>query len=40
MKIDLRKVNDMVSWKFLEEALRGFGFLDKLIQWIIVVFLQ
>lgn len=26
MKIDLRKAYDMVSWKFIEEAMRGFGF--------------
>ncbi|XP_070007307.1 uncharacterized protein [Nicotiana sylvestris] len=36
MKIDLRKAYDMVSWEFLEEALRGYDFPDKFIQWIII----
>ncbi|XP_059294807.1 uncharacterized protein LOC132047845 [Lycium ferocissimum] len=36
MKIDLRKAYDMVSWEFLEEALTGFGFPDKFIQWIMI----
>ncbi|XP_070049962.1 uncharacterized protein [Nicotiana tomentosiformis] len=36
MKIDLRKAYDMVSWEFLEEALIGFGFPDRFIQWIMV----
>ncbi|XP_075086065.1 secreted RxLR effector protein 78-like [Nicotiana tabacum] len=36
MKIDLRKAYDMVSWEFLEEALRGYGFPDKFIHWIMV----
>ncbi|XP_019253832.1 PREDICTED: uncharacterized protein LOC109232518 [Nicotiana attenuata] len=26
MKIDLRKAYDMVSWDFIDEAMRGFGF--------------
>ncbi|MDV3181123.1 MAG: reverse transcriptase domain-containing protein, partial [Candidatus Phytoplasma australasiaticum] len=26
MKIDLKKAYDMVSWDFLEEALKGYGF--------------
>lgn len=31
MKIDLRKAYDMVSWEFLEEALRGYmAFLTNL----------
>lgn len=34
MKIDLRKAYDMMSWEFQEEAMRGFGFTDKSIQWI------
>lgn len=32
MKVDLRKAYDMVSWKFLEEALKGFEFPDRFIQ--------
>nr|XP_016433942.1 PREDICTED: uncharacterized protein LOC107760411 [Nicotiana tabacum] len=32
MKIDLRKAYDMVSWEFLEEALRGYGFPEKFIR--------
>lgn len=32
MKIDLKKAYDMVSWEFLEEALRGFGFPEKFTQ--------
>ncbi|XP_019257886.1 PREDICTED: uncharacterized protein LOC109236124 [Nicotiana attenuata] len=33
MKIDLRKAYDMVSWEFLEEAMREYGFPDRFIQW-------
>ncbi|XP_059294650.1 uncharacterized protein LOC132047650 [Lycium ferocissimum] len=31
-EIDLRKAYDMVSWEFLEEALKGFGFPEKFIK--------
>lgn len=31
MKIDLRKAYDMVSWEFVEEALKGYRFPDKFI---------
>lgn len=31
MKIDLKKAYDMVSWKFLEEILKGFGFPERFI---------
>nr|XP_016441912.1 PREDICTED: uncharacterized protein LOC107767416 [Nicotiana tabacum] len=33
MKIDLRKAYDMVEWPFPEDAMRGFGFLNKFINW-------
>lgn len=29
MKIDLMKAHGIVSWEFLEEDLRGFGFPEK-----------
>lgn len=32
MKIDLKKAYDMVSWEFLEEALEGYGFPQKIHQ--------
>ncbi|KAL8091842.1 hypothetical protein AgCh_034194 [Apium graveolens] len=34
MKVDIKKAYDSVSWEFLIDALRLFGFLDKMIGWI------
>lgn len=36
VKIDLRKAYDMVSWEFVEEALKGYGFPHKFIKLIIL----
>lgn len=36
VKVDFQKVNDMVDWDFLELVLYAFGFLDQLIQLIMV----
>ncbi|GKA34928.1 RNA-directed DNA polymerase, eukaryota, reverse transcriptase zinc-binding domain protein [Tanacetum coccineum] len=36
MKIDIQKAYDTVNWKFLEKALRLFGFHTKMIQWIML----
>ncbi|GJV62786.1 hypothetical protein Tco_1473614 [Tanacetum coccineum] len=35
MKIDIQKAYDTVNWKFLENALRLFGFHSKMVTWII-----
>ncbi|XP_049398963.1 uncharacterized protein LOC125862883 [Solanum stenotomum] len=35
-QIDLKKAYDMVSWEFLEEALQGYGFPQKIIRWIMI----
>lgn len=32
LKIDLKKAYDMVSWEFMEEAMKGFGFRGKFIK--------
>ncbi|GJU41490.1 RNA-directed DNA polymerase, eukaryota, reverse transcriptase zinc-binding domain protein [Tanacetum coccineum] len=34
MKIDIQKAYDTVNWKFLENALRLFGFHTKMVHWI------
>nr|GFA31733.1 RNA-directed DNA polymerase, eukaryota, reverse transcriptase zinc-binding domain protein [Tanacetum cinerariifolium]GFA31760.1 RNA-directed DNA polymerase, eukaryota, reverse transcriptase zinc-binding domain protein [Tanacetum cinerariifolium] len=34
MKIDIQKAYDTVEWKFLEDALRLFGFYSKMVNWI------
>ncbi|GJQ89910.1 RNA-directed DNA polymerase, eukaryota, reverse transcriptase zinc-binding domain protein [Tanacetum coccineum] len=34
LKIDLQKAYDTVSWAFLEEILRQFGFHDQMVGWI------
>ncbi|GJX67975.1 RNA-directed DNA polymerase, eukaryota, reverse transcriptase zinc-binding domain protein [Tanacetum coccineum] len=34
MKNDIQKAYDTVNWKFLEQALRMFGFHDKMVHWI------
>ncbi|KAK6781939.1 hypothetical protein RDI58_019735 [Solanum bulbocastanum] len=36
MKIYLKKAYDIVSWEFLEEVLRGFGFPQQFIKWIML----
>lgn len=36
MKIDLRKAYNMVSWKFVEESLKGYGFPAKFISLIMI----
>ncbi|GJX67235.1 RNA-directed DNA polymerase, eukaryota, reverse transcriptase zinc-binding domain protein [Tanacetum coccineum] len=35
MKIDIQKAYDTVNWEFLEAILKGFGFHEKMVQWII-----
>ncbi|GJT13483.1 RNA-directed DNA polymerase, eukaryota, reverse transcriptase zinc-binding domain protein [Tanacetum coccineum] len=35
MKIDIQKAYDTINWKFLEAILKGFGFHEKMVQWII-----
>lgn len=35
MKIEIRKAYDMISWEFIEEALRGFGFPQYFVQLIV-----
>lgn len=32
MKIDLKKIYNMVSWQFVEEALYGYGFPHRFLQ--------
>lgn len=34
LKINFEKAYDMVTWDFLEEVMRGKGFLDKWIDWV------
>lgn len=34
LKINFKKAYDMVRWDFLEEVMRGKGFLDKWIDWV------
>ncbi|GJR36423.1 RNA-directed DNA polymerase, eukaryota, reverse transcriptase zinc-binding domain protein [Tanacetum coccineum] len=34
LKIDLQKAYDTINWNFLEDTLRGFGFRDKMVLWI------
>ena len=34
MKIDLQKAYDTVNWNFLGNILKGFGFHEKMIKWI------
>ncbi|GJU75090.1 RNA-directed DNA polymerase, eukaryota, reverse transcriptase zinc-binding domain protein [Tanacetum coccineum] len=34
MKIDIQKAYDTVNWKFLKAILKGFGFHEKMVQWI------
>ncbi|GJW19976.1 RNA-directed DNA polymerase, eukaryota, reverse transcriptase zinc-binding domain protein [Tanacetum coccineum] len=36
LKIDLQKAYDTVNWCFLEDILRGFGFHNKMVQWIML----
>ncbi|KAJ0955349.1 putative RNA-directed DNA polymerase [Helianthus annuus] len=33
-KVDIQKAYDTVEWKFLEEALVGFGFHAKMVKWV------
>ncbi|GKE60209.1 RNA-directed DNA polymerase, eukaryota, reverse transcriptase zinc-binding domain protein, partial [Tanacetum coccineum] len=34
LKIDLHKAYDTVNWNFLEDILKGFGFHEKMVNWI------
>ena len=34
MKIDIQKAYDTVNWEFLENILKGFGFHEKMVGWI------
>lgn len=36
MKIDLWKAYDMVSWKFVEEVLKGYGFPQSFVQMVMM----
>nr|GEU68329.1 RNA-directed DNA polymerase, eukaryota, reverse transcriptase zinc-binding domain protein [Tanacetum cinerariifolium] len=34
LKIDLQKAYDTVNWSFLEKILKGFGFHDRMVHWV------
>nr|GEW03781.1 RNA-directed DNA polymerase, eukaryota, reverse transcriptase zinc-binding domain protein [Tanacetum cinerariifolium] len=34
LKVDIQKAYDTVNWQFLKDILKGFGFHDKMVDWI------
>ena len=38
LKIDIRKAFDSISWPFLFEVLRCFGFSKSFIGWVVAIF--
>ncbi|GKB83265.1 RNA-directed DNA polymerase, eukaryota, reverse transcriptase zinc-binding domain protein [Tanacetum coccineum] len=36
LKIDLQKAYDTINWCFMANILKGFGFYDKMVQWIML----
>ncbi|GJW67965.1 RNA-directed DNA polymerase, eukaryota, reverse transcriptase zinc-binding domain protein [Tanacetum coccineum] len=34
LKVDIQKAYDTVNWQFLEDILRGFGFHNRMVEWI------
>ncbi|GJY63033.1 RNA-directed DNA polymerase, eukaryota, reverse transcriptase zinc-binding domain protein [Tanacetum coccineum] len=36
LKIDLQKAYDTVNWSFMEDILKGFGFPERMVNWIMV----
>nr|GFB55370.1 hypothetical protein [Tanacetum cinerariifolium] len=37
LKVDIQKSYDTVNWQFLKDILRGFGFHDRMVEWIMNV---
>lgn len=36
MKVDLRKAYDSLSWDFVRDLLRGLGFYENFINWVMI----